>query len=470
MTHVAVFAPLDDGAVRSEAVVRRLAGAIALGLIADGEQLPPEAELATSLRVAVVTLREALADLRRRGLVETRRGRGGGSFVRFSADALAELARRRSAELGTTDLRELGEFHAAVAGAAAHLSAERAGAHDLARLEATLAAFAAAERPADRRRIDGRLHIEIAAAAQSVRLTLTQLEIQTQLAELQVDPADPAGWAMDTLGAHTAVLNAIRDRDAGAARRLAEEHIARRTRAMIAQRLARGAGHGESARVPVEALVDRVFGAVGRLRDGMLGGPVNPAALQARVRELLTEHRDLIIGMGMISAPGAVTGARRRILWWQDLGGPEPTALQVDLNPHSLGFYDYGAADWFSVPRDSGGRYVDGPYVDVHGTDRYLLTFTVPVVVGQENDSEFLGVVGADVPVSRLETLLLRAWGGLGADAVVVNADGRVVVGNTADTLPGERHPPGAGPPIPVSDVGWRLFVTPPGNSRRTAG
>ena len=68
MTHVAVFAPLDDGAVRSDAVVRRLAGAIALGLIADGEQLPPEAELATSLRVAVVTLREALADLRRRGL------------------------------------------------------------------------------------------------------------------------------------------------------------------------------------------------------------------------------------------------------------------------------------------------------------------------------------------------------------------------------------------------------------------
>ena len=83
----AVFAPLDDGAVRSEAVVRRLAGAITLGLIGDGEQLPPETELATSLRVAVVTLREALADLRRRGLVETRRGRGGGGFVRVSESA-----------------------------------------------------------------------------------------------------------------------------------------------------------------------------------------------------------------------------------------------------------------------------------------------------------------------------------------------------------------------------------------------
>jgi DNA-binding FadR family transcriptional regulator len=461
MTHVAVFAPLDDGAVRSDAVVRRLAGAIALGLIADGEQLPPEAELATSLRVAVVTLREALADLRRRGLVQTRRGRGGGSFVRFSEEALADLARRRSAELGTTDLRELGEFHAAVAGAAARLAAERAGAHDLARLDGIIAAFAATDGPAERRRIEGRLHIEIAAAAQSVRLTMAQLEIQTRLTELDPIPADPAGTVAQTLAAHAAVLDAIRDRDADAARRLAEAHIARQTRALIHRRLATGAGHGaprsRQARAPVEALIDRVFGAVDRLRDGVLGARVDPAAVQARVRELLAEHRDLVIGMGMIVAPGAAVGARRRILWWQDLGGPEPTALQVDLNPHSLGFYDYGRADWFSVPRDSGGRYVDGPYVDVHGTDRYLLTFTAPVVVG----GEFLGVVGADVPVTRLETQLLRAWSGLGAEVVVVNADERVVVGNTADALPGERHPVGVGRSVAVSDVGWHLCVTP---------
>lgn len=465
MTHVAVFAPLDDGAVRSEAVVRRLAGAIALGLIADGEQLPPETELATSLRVAVVTLREALADLRRRGLVQTRRGRGGGSFVRFSEDALADLARRRSAELGSTDLRELGEFQAAVAGAAATLAAERAGDHDLARLEATLAAFAAADRPADRRRIDGRLHIEIAAAAQSVRLTLAQLEIQTQLAELQLLPADPAGWAADALAAHAAVLRAIRARDAATARRAAEEFIARRTRRLIDERLTRGTGRGESAGACVEALVDRVFGAVDDLRRSVLGGPVDPVALQARARDLLAEHRDLIIGMGMIVAPAATAGGRRRILWWQDLGGPEPTALQVDLNPHSLGYYDYGAAGWFSVPRDSGGRYVDGPYVDVHGTDRYVLTFTVPVVDG----AEFLGVVGADVPVSRLETLLLGAWGGLDVDAVVVNAEGRVVVGNTVDALPGERHF-GRGPTVPVSDVGWRLSVSSSRTTRRAVG
>src|SRR3712207_5913999 len=62
----AVFAPLDDGALRSEAVVRRVGSAIALGLLADGEQLPTETHLATMLRVSTVTLREALAELRKR--------------------------------------------------------------------------------------------------------------------------------------------------------------------------------------------------------------------------------------------------------------------------------------------------------------------------------------------------------------------------------------------------------------------
>ncbi|WP_181779928.1 GntR family transcriptional regulator, partial [Pseudonocardia pini] len=79
--------------MRSEAVVRRLGSAIALGIIVDGEQLPAELQLAASLNVSTVTLRDALSDLRARGLVATRRGRGGGSFVVASQEALTELSR-----------------------------------------------------------------------------------------------------------------------------------------------------------------------------------------------------------------------------------------------------------------------------------------------------------------------------------------------------------------------------------------
>ena len=140
----AVFAPLDDGALRSEAVVRRVGSAIALGLLGDGEQLPAETDLATMLNVSTVTLRDALAELRELGLVETRRGRGGGSFVRARDDALAELADARLAELGTTDLRELGDAHGAVAATAARLAAGRASVHEIARLRDIVDRLAAA--------------------------------------------------------------------------------------------------------------------------------------------------------------------------------------------------------------------------------------------------------------------------------------------------------------------------------------
>ena len=50
-------------------VEQRLADAIRSGLLADGERLPSEQELAAMLGVATVTAREALVALRSQGLV-----------------------------------------------------------------------------------------------------------------------------------------------------------------------------------------------------------------------------------------------------------------------------------------------------------------------------------------------------------------------------------------------------------------
>ncbi len=64
---------------KTESVTRRLIEMIDLGLFTEGEQLPNESALATQLGVATVTLRDALAGLRERGVIETRRGRSGGA-------------------------------------------------------------------------------------------------------------------------------------------------------------------------------------------------------------------------------------------------------------------------------------------------------------------------------------------------------------------------------------------------------
>jgi DNA-binding FadR family transcriptional regulator len=225
----AVFAPLDDGALRSEAVVRRVGSAIALGLLGDGEQLPAEAELATMLNVSTVTLRDALAELRELGLVETRRGRGGGSFVRAGDEALAELADARLVELGTSDLRELGDSHGAVAATAARLAAGRASAREIARLREIVDRLAAEPTTTGQRRADGRFYVEMAAAAHSVRLTMQEMELHLELGQLPWPPADAPQLLAEILDAHRAVLDAVERRDAARARDLTEEHVDRRT-------------------------------------------------------------------------------------------------------------------------------------------------------------------------------------------------------------------------------------------------
>ena len=63
------------------AIARRLRTAIGLGILEDGEKLPTEMDLARQLGVTAFSLREALGMLRSEGLIVTRVGKNGGSYV-----------------------------------------------------------------------------------------------------------------------------------------------------------------------------------------------------------------------------------------------------------------------------------------------------------------------------------------------------------------------------------------------------
>src|SRR6478735_245791 len=62
-------------------IAEQLAAAIASGALAPGERLPPERRLADSLGVSRMTVRQALGDLERDGLLRRVVGRAGGTFV-----------------------------------------------------------------------------------------------------------------------------------------------------------------------------------------------------------------------------------------------------------------------------------------------------------------------------------------------------------------------------------------------------
>jgi DNA-binding FadR family transcriptional regulator len=220
-----VFSPVADGAV-VEQTVRRLGEAIGLGLIEVGERLPPEAELATRLAIAPMTLREALRILREAGYLETRRGRGGGTFVRRSLPRQpAREARRHLARLTVEELSDLMEFRVAVSGAAVALAAERRSDADLVALEALVERMAVLDSFPPYRRLDHRFHLTVASAARSPRLVAAETAIQADLAKLLRLIPESAEMLHVSNEQHRELLAAIKARAAARARAVMEAHV-----------------------------------------------------------------------------------------------------------------------------------------------------------------------------------------------------------------------------------------------------
>ena len=231
----ALFAPLDAGG-RAETVVRRLAQSIALGLLLDGERLPAEGDLAEQFGVSPVTLRGALATLRAMGLVETRRGRGGGSFVRAPGERRPSQLEGTLGLLSLHELRDIGDHRSAVAGAAARLAAERALPADIAGLAEDAERLRGASGMTERRRADARLHVDISATAQSPRLVRAELDLWSEIGDLVWLPVGASALA-GVVTEHDELIEAIAGRHAGRARDIAERHVQQETERLLALRL-----------------------------------------------------------------------------------------------------------------------------------------------------------------------------------------------------------------------------------------
>ncbi|SDO68900.1 transcriptional regulator, GntR family [Pedococcus dokdonensis] len=206
-----------------EATVEQLATAIRLGVFTDGEQLPPERELADRLGVSRSTLREAIAALRDSGLVTTRRGRGGGSVVTYAG---AEPGSRAGAPVRTgAALADAMDFRRVVEPGAAAVAATKALAADQ-RAWLVESARAAREAPdnAAHRLADSRFHLAVATLSGSPMLIEAVTRAQAALSELlSAIPVLPTNIAHSN-DQHDAVVRAILDGDDARAREAMEEH------------------------------------------------------------------------------------------------------------------------------------------------------------------------------------------------------------------------------------------------------
>jgi DNA-binding FadR family transcriptional regulator len=215
-----VFEPVRP-ATTFEETVERLGTAIRLGLLAPGDRLPAERDLAEQLGISRSTLREALTALVQSGHLVSSRGRSGGTFVAERPP----LAETNGKPLGEEAWAVL-EYRVAVELGATILAAERAETERLDRLDALVRQMAQATRFEDYRRADIRFHIDIAEAARSPRLVRAMTEVQGDMSDLIALIPHPEQVLTHSNAQHQRLVTHLRRGEAAAAVRVMREHIA----------------------------------------------------------------------------------------------------------------------------------------------------------------------------------------------------------------------------------------------------
>ncbi|NKE61527.1 FadR family transcriptional regulator [Lentzea sp. PSKA42] len=213
----ALFRPVRAGNAFEE-TVERLMQSIRLGVVAPGERLPSERELATRLGVSRVTVREAIRSLQENNYVESRRGRYGGTFVN------AEIPKPAPG-------KEFGDIHDALTlrkvletGAAETAAGRSLGPSERRGLRAHLEEASTASL-AEYRRKDSRLHLAIAEATGSASLTAAVAESRMRANELldSIPLLEPN--LVHSNAQHERIITSILDGDPASARQAMAEHL-----------------------------------------------------------------------------------------------------------------------------------------------------------------------------------------------------------------------------------------------------
>ncbi|MFI7400832.1 FadR/GntR family transcriptional regulator [Streptomyces sp. NPDC049541] len=150
----------------------RLLTAIAVGDFLPGERLPVERELIQLLRVSRPTVREAIARLQAVGVVEIRRGRNGGAYVRDSWTESTAAAVRHTLVPRWEEFEQLFDLRGLVEGMVAATAARRRGSRDLDTMRDALTAYLSARTPRDEQSADSAFHQAVCAATGNPQIVM----------------------------------------------------------------------------------------------------------------------------------------------------------------------------------------------------------------------------------------------------------------------------------------------------------
>ena len=436
--HTLLFGPLGSTDVAS-AVVHRLRAAIGLGLLPDGERLPKESDLAAQLGITTFALREALAELRKQGLIHTRAGKYGGSFVNHSPEG-EDVERAELLSLSSAELRDLGDWRQMISGRSASLAAIRGSSTNVKTLRTYADRVGSATSSLEARRAHGRFHLELASTAQSKRLTRAEFAVHEQIDWLFGLALSTADERLASASELRVIADAVADHDPVRAREHAELQVARlvsRLALLRLEGLARShpkpPRKGSSLETEVRSLVKvlaRNLTGIAKEAVPALEGNMSLQEARTRVSLAVLQRFDsfpgFVTGVGVITEVGLIPDQPYWIQWWlRTENGPVEDNHHV-TDPNHEDFYDYQQMEFVVRPRETGLPFAYGPYVDYGGVDDYIITVSAPIVAG----TQFRGVSLVDVRVADLESWL-APWLADDQVHVLLNPDNRVILSNS---------------------------------------
>ncbi|WP_022870345.1 FadR/GntR family transcriptional regulator [Yaniella halotolerans] len=203
----------------------QIATAISLGELAVGDRLPAESELADQFGVAIATIRKSLAELRDKGLVETHRGRSGGTFVIKVPFPTSNQVSQYLDGISIVNLRDFGDERVTISRGIVHLACQRAQAASLQALERAADRLLNAEDASAQASEYSRFHTQLAVAAQSPRLLRLQMRLLSEITSLLWSPGGAGMTPALVQRDHEVILEALAQRDVSNAQQSMERHV-----------------------------------------------------------------------------------------------------------------------------------------------------------------------------------------------------------------------------------------------------
>jgi GntR family transcriptional regulator, transcriptional repressor for pyruvate dehydrogenase complex len=218
-----------DTSSRVDEITDRLITAIAIGEYLPGARLPVERELAASLGAGRMTVRAALARLVDQGLLETRRGRGGGSYVLEQWPESSNDAVGRTLRMRLDELRDRFDALCRLQGTVCRAAAESRSERDMSLLKSRVEAYRTAQSGLDAQQADSRFHLAIMDAAHNDVLKQILLDLKATVsigapAHLWGEPSTMRSMELRALHEHEQLVRAIADGRGEDADELARHH------------------------------------------------------------------------------------------------------------------------------------------------------------------------------------------------------------------------------------------------------